>query len=272
MPCRPLAARTASNTLTVPTTLTRAPSGGSARTNGTCSAARWITWVIPCSSNAPLQLGQVGDVAAHLGQRLELVGVEQQPQPVVAAAEVVGDHAAAVVEQLADGPGADAAVGAGDQVPLVGAHAGTGVAASRPRLTVPDVEIAEHVLHRVAPDARARRRRVPGDVRREQRPRRREQRRVLRQRLGREHVERRAAEPAVLERRRRPRPRRAARRGRRSRAARRAAPSRARPGRSASRSRGAAGGAARRASEAASSSSRLPAASTPSGSGGLIGS
>ena len=41
---------TASNTLTVPTTLTRAPSGGSARQNGTCSAARWMTFVMPCSS------------------------------------------------------------------------------------------------------------------------------------------------------------------------------------------------------------------------------
>src|SRR5262245_20059500 len=42
----------ASNTLTVPSTFTRAPSGGSARTNGTWSAARWITFVIECSSSA----------------------------------------------------------------------------------------------------------------------------------------------------------------------------------------------------------------------------
>src|SRR5215208_3823109 len=42
---------TASNTLTVPTTFTRAPSGGSARQNGTCRAARWITCVMPCSSS-----------------------------------------------------------------------------------------------------------------------------------------------------------------------------------------------------------------------------
>src|SRR5262245_59576320 len=43
---------TAWKTLTVPTTLTRAPSGGSARQNGTWSAARWMTWVIAWSSNA----------------------------------------------------------------------------------------------------------------------------------------------------------------------------------------------------------------------------
>jgi hypothetical protein len=42
----------ASKTLTVPSTLTRAPSGGSARQNGTCSAARWMTCVTPCSSIA----------------------------------------------------------------------------------------------------------------------------------------------------------------------------------------------------------------------------
>ena len=46
-----------------PTTLTRAPSGGSARTNGTCSAARWITCVTPRSSHRAAQLLQVGDVA-----------------------------------------------------------------------------------------------------------------------------------------------------------------------------------------------------------------
>jgi len=33
-------------TLTVPVTLTRAPSGGSARQNGTWSAARWTTLVM----------------------------------------------------------------------------------------------------------------------------------------------------------------------------------------------------------------------------------
>src|SRR5918993_767676 len=42
---------TASKTLTVPTTFTRAPSGGSARQNGTCRAARWMTWVMRCSSS-----------------------------------------------------------------------------------------------------------------------------------------------------------------------------------------------------------------------------
>ena len=45
-------ASTASNTHTVPTTLTRAPRTGSALQNGTCSAARWTTCVTPCSSIA----------------------------------------------------------------------------------------------------------------------------------------------------------------------------------------------------------------------------
>src|SRR5262249_49725602 len=44
---------TASRTTTVPCTLTRAPRSGSARTKGTCNAARWTTFVIPCSSSAP---------------------------------------------------------------------------------------------------------------------------------------------------------------------------------------------------------------------------
>ncbi len=41
---------TASKTLMVPSTFTRAPSGGSARQNGTWSAARWMTWSMPRSS------------------------------------------------------------------------------------------------------------------------------------------------------------------------------------------------------------------------------
>src|SRR5262245_9414086 len=43
---------TASKTLTVPATLTRIPSGGLARTNGTWRAARWTTRGISCSSSA----------------------------------------------------------------------------------------------------------------------------------------------------------------------------------------------------------------------------
>ena len=54
---------TASNTLTVPSTLTRAPSGGSARQNGTCSAARWITRVDAALVEHALERRQVGDVA-----------------------------------------------------------------------------------------------------------------------------------------------------------------------------------------------------------------
>src|SRR4051812_14961516 len=44
--------RTASRTLSVPVTLTAAPATGSARTNGTWSAARWMTPVTPWSSIA----------------------------------------------------------------------------------------------------------------------------------------------------------------------------------------------------------------------------
>ena len=57
--------RTASKTLTVPTTLTSAPRGGSARQNGTCKAARWMTFVIAAGIEDALDRRQVGDVADH---------------------------------------------------------------------------------------------------------------------------------------------------------------------------------------------------------------
>ncbi len=93
------------------------------------------------------QLREVGHVAAHLVERRELGLVEQEPEPVVAAAEVVGRDAAAFVEQQADGPGADAPVRAGDEIPLCRAHdtppatassrVRTGCAARLPCGTVP---------------------------------------------------------------------------------------------------------------------------------------
>src|SRR5438128_833263 len=43
----------ASKALTVPTTLTRAPSGGSALQKGSCSPARWTTFEISCSPRTP---------------------------------------------------------------------------------------------------------------------------------------------------------------------------------------------------------------------------
>ena len=54
---------TASKTLTVPATLTRIPSGGLARTNGTWSAARWTTRRDLVLVDRALESVQVGDVA-----------------------------------------------------------------------------------------------------------------------------------------------------------------------------------------------------------------
>ena len=54
---------TASKTFTVPTTFTAAPSDGSARQNGICRAARWMTCVISRSSRTRSSSARVGDVA-----------------------------------------------------------------------------------------------------------------------------------------------------------------------------------------------------------------
>ena len=77
------------------------------------------------------QLMQVGDVARDAVESAELVVVEQQPQPVVTAAEVVGRHAAALVEQQPHRPGTDAAIRAGHQEVLLAVHRFNGIA--RPR-------------------------------------------------------------------------------------------------------------------------------------------
>ena len=62
----------------------------------------------------------------------ELVVVEQQPQPVVTAAEVVGRHAAALVEQqLAPPSELDAAIRAGHQEVLLAVHRFNGIARLR---------------------------------------------------------------------------------------------------------------------------------------------
>ena len=120
----------ASSTLTVPTTFTRAPSGGSARQNGTCSAARWITCVIAVLVERALERVEVGDVAAHAGERGERVVVEHQPQAVVVVGGVERDDRPALARQLRDHPRADAPVRARHQEPLVARH-GRGTLAPR---------------------------------------------------------------------------------------------------------------------------------------------
>ena len=113
----------ASKTLTVPSTLTRAPSGGSARQNGTCSAARWITCVMPCSSIArssaarsvmsPATCGIAATASASSSSRSRRGSVERS--------NVTTGRPSA--DELGRDPGADAAVGAGDEEARV-AHAG----------------------------------------------------------------------------------------------------------------------------------------------------
>ena len=118
---------TASKTTTVPTTLTRAPRTGSARQNGTCSAARWTTCVISCSSRASAESVAVGDVARHERHALALLLVEDQPEAAVVVTEVVADRVFAVVEQRLDRPRADAAERAGDERAAAGGQPQTGV-------------------------------------------------------------------------------------------------------------------------------------------------
>ena len=111
----PPAARMASNTLTVPTTLTMAPSGGSAAQNGSCRPARCTTCVIPWSATTSatsraaghVERGEVG-LAASPSLRDELEAAQVR-------AQVGGHYRDALVEQQPDRPGADAAGGAGDQ-------------------------------------------------------------------------------------------------------------------------------------------------------------
>ena len=109
---------TASKMLTVPTTLTSAPRGGSARQNGTWSAARWMTFVMPLGVQDRLDRRQVGDVAGHEGDGRKLVRGHDQPQATRIAAHVEGDDLPPLADQAADRPGADAAERARDEEPL----------------------------------------------------------------------------------------------------------------------------------------------------------
>ena len=101
----------------MPATLTRIPSGGFARTNGTWSAARWTTRVISCSSSARSSALEVGDVAADERDPVGVVA-EHEVEPRGVVAEVVADDLVAVGERRARDPGAEAAEDAGDEEPL----------------------------------------------------------------------------------------------------------------------------------------------------------
>ena len=63
-----------------------------------------------------LEVREVGDVAVHARERRELLVAEREPQPVIAAPEVVGHDVLAAVEQRAHGPRAEGAEGAGHEV------------------------------------------------------------------------------------------------------------------------------------------------------------
>ena len=115
--------RAASNTLTVPTTLTCAPSGGSARQNGTCSAARWITFVIPCSSSAhctessslmsPWICTTFSSCSSDMSSR-------RRPRIL---ARIEGDHVLSARGQQLHGPCPDTSVGTCHQVAAGGGFA-----------------------------------------------------------------------------------------------------------------------------------------------------
>ena len=134
--------RTASKTLTVPTTLTSAPSGGFARQAGTCNAARWMTVVIACSSSArSIEARSVMSPFTILDRR-QLVRRSDRSQAPRVTADVEGDDRRPLPSQGAHGPGPDAAEGARDEDPLLAARrcrrssAGAGARRSpRQRLT-----------------------------------------------------------------------------------------------------------------------------------------
>jgi hypothetical protein len=64
----------------------------------------------------PLDELEVGDVAAHADDALGLLRLERDRQARRLLAEVEGDRLVSPVEQRAQRPGADRAVGAGDEV------------------------------------------------------------------------------------------------------------------------------------------------------------
>ena len=63
-----------------------------------------------------LEVGEVGDVAVDARERRELLVAQREPQPVVAAPEVIGHDGLAAVEQRAHGPRAEGAECAGHQI------------------------------------------------------------------------------------------------------------------------------------------------------------
>src|SRR4051794_22538086 len=65
----------------------------------------------------------VRDLAAHAHDSCELVFIEQEAQ----AARIVGDDGITVADEFAHHRGADAAVGAGDEIAVNGAHAAAGI-------------------------------------------------------------------------------------------------------------------------------------------------
>ena len=69
----------------------------------------------------PLERGQVGDVALDPREPGERVVVEQQAQPMEVVGGVERDDRGALRDELRDGPCADAAVGARDEVAVHGA-------------------------------------------------------------------------------------------------------------------------------------------------------
>ena len=63
----------------------------------------------------PLQAGEIGDVALHEGHALECLRVGDELQPPAVGAEIVGDHALAVVCQQSRDPGSQTSERAGDE-------------------------------------------------------------------------------------------------------------------------------------------------------------
>ncbi len=75
----------------------------------------------PVLVDRPLERREVGDVALDPGDPGERVVVEQQAEAVEVVGRVERDDARALPHELRDGPRADAAVGAGDEVAMHGA-------------------------------------------------------------------------------------------------------------------------------------------------------
>ena len=70
-----------------------------------------------------LHRGELGDVAAHEGNALELVVGGDLADPARIGRQVERDHGRALLDQVPDGPGADAAQGSRHQEPFTGVPA-----------------------------------------------------------------------------------------------------------------------------------------------------